>query len=139
MIAFDTNVLIRMLIEDDHNQAKLVRNLIIQAETDSEQILVLSEVLIETVWVLESSYQCTRAEIAHFLETLTHTPVFAVAEHSVLREAVSQYKQGGDFADLVIVFQAKRFQAKKLFSFDKKLQKKFPGYVVETLGSDLNS
>jgi len=139
MIAFDTNVLIRMLIEDDHNQAKLIRNFIIQAETDSEQILVLSEVLIETVWVLESSYQCTREEIAHFLETLTHTPVFAVAEPSVLRAAVSQYKQGGDFADLVIVFQAKRFQAKKLFSFDKKLQKRFPNYVIETLGSGLNS
>jgi predicted nucleic-acid-binding protein len=67
---------------------------------------------IETVWVLESSYQCTRGEIAHFLETLTHTPVFVVAEPSVLRAAVSQYKQGGDFADLVIVFQAKRFHAK---------------------------
>jgi hypothetical protein len=25
MIAFDTNALIRMLIEDDHNRAKLVR------------------------------------------------------------------------------------------------------------------
>jgi predicted nucleic-acid-binding protein len=47
---------------------------------------------IETVWVLESSYQCTRGGIAHFLETLTHTPVFAVAEPSVLRAAVSQYK-----------------------------------------------
>jgi len=133
MIAFDTNALIRMLIEDDPIQTKLIKDLIIQAETNSGQILILSEVLIETVWVLESSYQCTREEISHFLETLAHTQVFAAAAPSVLRAAASQYKLGGDFADLVIVFQAKHFQAKKLVSFDKKLQKKFPGYVIASL------
>ena len=36
----------------------------------------------------------------------------------------------GDFADLLIVNQAMEQQAKTLFSFDKKLQKRFPGYVV---------
>lgn len=133
MIAFDTNALIRMLIEDDPIQAKLVKNLILQVEANAGQILILSEVLIETVWVLESSYQCTRDEISSFLEALAHTPVFAAAEPSVLRAAASQYKRGGDFADLVIVFQAKRFQAKKLIGFDKKLQKKFPDYVVASI------
>lgn len=39
----------------------------------------------------------------------------------------------GDFADLLIVNQALEQQAKKLFSFDKKLQKKFPGFVVEKI------
>jgi predicted nucleic-acid-binding protein len=133
MIAFDTNAIIRMLIEDNPNQTELIKDLIIQVETNSGQILILSEVLIETVWVLESSYKCTREEISSFLETLARTPVFAVAEPSVLRAAVSQYKRGGDFADLVIVSQAKRFQAKKLISFDKRLQKKFSDYVVESI------
>jgi len=39
-----------------------------------------------------------------------------------------EHKKGGDFADLLIVNQAK-----KLFGFDKRLQKKFPGYVTEKL------
>lgn len=60
MIAFDTNALIRMLIEDDARQATIVKNTVIQVETRNGQILVLSEVLIETVWVLESVYKCTR-------------------------------------------------------------------------------
>lgn len=135
MIALDTNALIRMLIEDDPNQAKIVRELITQVENNSGQILILSEVLIETVWVLESSYKCTREEISRFLETLAGTPLFATPEPSVLRSAISQYKRGGDFADLVIVFQTKYLKANKLISFDKKLQKKFPDYVVESLGS----
>jgi predicted nucleic-acid-binding protein len=137
MIAFDTNALIRILIDDDPKQAKIIKDLIIQVETNSGQILILSEVLIETVWVLEESYKCTREEISGFLETLAHTPVFATTEPSVLGAAISQYKHGGDFADLVIVFQAKHFKANKLISFDKKLQKKFPDYVVESLVTTL--
>jgi predicted nucleic-acid-binding protein len=133
MIAFDTNAIIRMLVEDDQNQAKLIKDLISKVETNSGQILILTEVLIETVWVLESCYECTREEISSFLETLARTPVFAATEPSVLRAAVSHYKRGGDFADLVIVFQAKHFQAKKLISFDRRLQKKFPDYVVESI------
>jgi predicted nucleic-acid-binding protein len=39
----------------------------------------------------------------------------------------------GDFADLVIVSRARQLRAEKLVSFDRKLQKKFPGYVVESL------
>ena len=49
MIAFGTNALIRMLVEDDPDQAKLINDLVIQVETNSGQILILSEVLIETV------------------------------------------------------------------------------------------
>lgn len=133
MIALDTNALIRMLIEDDEDQAKMVRELVKQVETNSGQILILSEMLIETVWVLESVYQCTRGEIIGFLETLFRTTTFVTAEPALFRTVVSQYKQGGEFADLIIVNQSKRFQAIKLISFDKKLQKAFPGYVVDTL------
>ena len=122
---------VNMLIEDDEDQGKIVRNLVKQVETGSGQILVLSEVLIETVWVLESVYGCTRGEVIGFLETLIHTTTFAAAEPALFRTVVSQYKQGGDFADLIIVNQSKRFQAMKLISFDKKLRKKFPGYVVD--------
>ena len=131
MIAIDTNALIRILIEDDAEQAKAVKDLIIQIESKSEHILILLEVLIETVWVLESVYDCTREEIADFLEMLARTSTFVVNESSVLRYAVSQYRWSGDFADLIIVGQAKRYKAEKIISFDKKLMKKFPDYVLQ--------
>lgn len=132
MIAFDTNALIRMLIEDDADQAKIIKDLVHEVENDAGEILILWEVLIETVWVLESVYQCNRAEIVKFLEMLIHASVFAVPEPPVFRTIVSQYKDGGDFADLVIVNQAKHAQAEKLISVDKKLQRKFNGFVVES-------
>lgn len=133
MIALDTNALVRMLIEDDQNQAKKVREAVSFAEKKSLQIIILSEVLIETVWVLEAVYKCTREEISQFLEILISTSTFTCPDSAVIRSAIQQYKKGGDFADLVIIGQAKSHQAKIFFSFDKKLQKRFPDYVIEKL------
>ena len=139
MIALDTNVLVRMLIEDDRRQARIIEETIAWAEKNSVPVLILSEVLVETVWVLESVYQCTREEISQFLEALIFTPVFTFVDSQVIRRATHEYKKGGDFADLLIVNQAKEHQAKKLISFDKKLQKKFSDFVIEKLKqSDLH-
>ena len=133
MISLDTNALVRMLIEDDRRQAKIIEETIALAEEKSIQILILSEVLVETVWILESVYQCTREEISQFLEALIFTPIFTLVDSQVIRRATHEYKKGGDFADLLIVNQAKEHQAKKLISFDKKLQNKFPNFVIEKL------
>jgi predicted nucleic-acid-binding protein len=134
LIALDTNALVRMLIEDDEKQARKVKKLIESVEKKGQQIIILNEVLIETVWVLESVYECTREEIYRFMETLMRTSIFIFSEPQVMRNAIYQFKKGGDFADLVIVMQALYHHAKKIFSFDKKLQKSFPDYVVEKLG-----
>ena len=130
MISLDTNALVRMLIEDDKDQFQAVQKVVSLVEKNSSQILLLSEVLMETIWVLESIYQCSREDIYEFLERLIITPTFTFPSPEVVRRAVHQYKQGGDFADLIIVGKAKEYRAKKFFSFDKKLQKKFPDYVV---------
>lgn len=133
MIAFDTNALVRLLVEDDEKQAKIVRDIINQMENASNAIIILSEVIIETVWVLESAYHCTREEVSKFLETLLQTPSFVLSDPFAVRAAVLRYKRGGDFADFVIVNKAKQLQAEKLFSFDKKLGKQFPDYVVDSI------
>ena len=134
MIALDTNALVRMLVEDNEKQALAVKKLIESVEIKSQHIIILSEVLIETVWVLESAYECTREDIYRFLETLMHTSIFIFSDSQVMRNAIYHFKKGGDFADLVIVMQALHHHARKIFSFDKKLQKSFPDYVVEKLG-----
>jgi predicted nucleic-acid-binding protein len=133
MIALDTNALVRMLIEDDENQAKIVQQVIVLAEKNSVQIIILSEVLIETVWVLESVYPCTREDISQFLGLLISTSTFIFPDSALIRDVANHYKKGGDFADLLIVAQARKCQAKKFFSFDKNLQKIFPNDVVEKL------
>ena len=133
MIALDTNAIVRVLIEDDEAQAKKVRAIINHAERNGRKTLILSEVVIETVWVLESVYHCSREEITLLIENLLAAPTFYLPDSTVIRQAVKRFKNGGDFADLLIVGQARHYQAEKLFSFDKKLQNLFPEFVTETI------
>jgi len=138
LIALDTIALVRLLIDDDEKQAGIVKELIVSTEKQGRQILILTEVLIETVWVLESVYECTRGDIYRFLETLAYTSVFTLSEPQLVINTIRRFKKGGDFADLIIVMQALNHQAKKMLSFDKKLQKLFPDFVVENF-NDLDS
>ena len=133
MIALDTNAIVRLLTEDDEIQAKVVQTIIKNAETNGTRLLVLSEVVIETVWVIESVYQCNRDEITVFIGNLLAVRTFYLPDSAIIRKAMNQYREHGDFADLLIVGQAKKYHANKLFSFDKKLQKRFPTFVTETI------
>ncbi len=131
MIALDTNALVRLLTEDDPEQAKTVQEIILLAENHEIKIIILSEVLIETVWVLESVYNCTRDEISIYLENTLAVSTFFFPDFTVIQKAVGQYKVRGDFADLIIIGQSRNHKAEKLISFDKKLQKRFPDYAVK--------
>lgn len=133
MIALDTNAIVRALVEDDVTQAKKVQRVIQSAEDSGERILILSEVIIETVWVLESVYACSREEVAQLIDNLLSAQTFYLPDATSIQKALKQFKNRGDFADLLIVNQAKNHKAEKFFSFDKKLIKVFPGYVSDKL------
>jgi len=133
MIALDTNALVRLIIEDNTEQAKNVQETILMAEDNGIKIIILSEVLIETVWVLESAYNSTRDEISMYLENILAVEGFIFPDFFVIQKAIDQYKIRGDFADLIIIGQSRSHKAEKLITFDKKLQNRFPGYAVEKL------
>jgi predicted nucleic-acid-binding protein len=129
MIALDTNALVRLLVEDDAQQAKIIQQVVSFAEQKSITVLVLPEVLLETVWVLESVYGVERDEIVKFLDVLLATSTFSLPDASMVRSAVRRYQQGLDFADALITSQAKKEKAQALFSFDKSLSRRFPEFV----------
>jgi predicted nucleic-acid-binding protein len=129
MIALDTNALVRLLVEDDAQQAKIIQQVVSFAEQKSITVLVLPEVLLETVWVLESVYGIEQAEIVKFLDVLLATLTFSLPDASMVRSAVRRYQQGLDFADALITSQAKKEKAQALFSFDKSLSRRFPEFV----------
>ena len=60
MIAIDTNVLLRYLLQDDETQAKRAADLIL----GTESVLVTDVVLIETVWTLKGKrYNLSKEQI----------------------------------------------------------------------------
>jgi predicted nucleic-acid-binding protein len=132
VISFDTNMLIRLLVEDDREQARIVQEILLQAEEQGTKVMILSEVLVEIVWVLESVYSCSRNEIARYLDMILQKEVFLFSDFSKIKNVVNIFRERGDFCDLLIVAKSRQFNAEKLLSFDKKLQKMYPDFVVET-------
>ena len=131
MIALDTNILVRLLVEDDPVQARAARRAVQTAEAHGSPLLVLPEVLVETAWVLASGYGYGRADIADALAAVLASGAFEVADRAAASTAVAHYRERGDFADHVIVARAGAAGAQLVLSFDRALQRLYPGLVRE--------
>ena len=123
MIAFDTNHLLRHVLNDDAKQCKHVRSLIESAKSSGEQIYVFDLVLMETCWVLQSGMGLSRNDWCLILDNLLQDPVFCFDNARQLWTTLDRYRNGkADFADYLILGHAESASA-KLQTFDKKLQR----------------
>jgi predicted nucleic-acid-binding protein len=120
VIALDTNVLVRFLVQDDPLQAQLATKVIDQL-TDDAQGFVSREVLIELVWVLERAYRLGRTEIASALDGLLSATELNIEGSDEVAPALELYRNDGfGFADLMIAAAARRAGASELVTFDRK-------------------
>lgn len=120
MIALDTNVLVRFLVQDDPMQAQLATKVIDQL-TDDAPGFVSREVLIELVWVLERAYRLGGPEIATALDGLLSATELEVEGSDEVAPALELYRNDGfGFADLMIAAAARRAGATEMVTFDRK-------------------
>ncbi len=123
MIALDTNVLIRFLVRDDHDQAARAHALIESCAEKGEECLITSSVLCETECVLESVYRASRAEIANAVRMLLTTPPFSPQDPAILENALQRYSKGkGDLSDYLIGECASALGARTTYTFDRVLR-----------------
>ncbi len=120
MIALDTNVLVRYLVDDDAEQAETARALLDRL-TPAQPGFVCREVMVELVWVLRRTYGHSPDRIAAVLEELVSTDVLVIeAAADVARSAVRCRRGVADFSDLMIAAAAERSGARPLYTFDRK-------------------
>lgn len=96
MIALDTNILARYLLNDSPVQADLAEKILHGTERCTAPI----SVFLELVWVLES-YDCDRIEIAKSLRLLCGLENFEPQNLDALAYALHWYEGGMDFGDAV--------------------------------------
>jgi predicted nucleic-acid-binding protein len=120
VIALDTNVLVRFLVQDDPEQARLATEAIGQL-TEADPGFVGREVVVELVWVLERAYRYGRDEIADVLDGLVSATELVVEAAEDVGAASDLYRSAGfGFADLMIAAAARRAGASELITFDRK-------------------
>ncbi len=132
MIAVDTNVLVRVLVNDPgaDEQCRLARNLI----NSHGDVWVSRIVLAETVWVLESVYQFSKEQIILVLEKLIQHPHVHLENSEMLNNVLTVFSAGNaGFADCLILSDAQRMQL-VLYTFDRKLSRLHGAKCLEAEG-----
>lgn len=124
MIAVDTNVIVRFLVRDDARQAEAVRIRLKEAERNRERIFIPLLVVLEAVWVLESAYGRTRAEILAALEDLRRMPIFDFEADAVVERVLADGAGSrADLSDLLIAHAARASGCERVLTFDRDAAK----------------
>jgi len=115
MIAIDTNVLLRYLLDDDRAQSKRASDLIL----GSAPVLVTDVVLVETIWTLKGKrYNLDKDGVIKVVHSLFEEPNIVFENGQVIWRALNDLKSaqavksGGkrkevDFPDTLIVNKAR--------------------------------
>ncbi|MFZ1389775.1 MAG: type II toxin-antitoxin system VapC family toxin [Thiolinea sp.] len=124
MKAVDTNVLVRFLVQDDEAQSKIVNALLTEAELSKQPLFVSSLVVLEMIWVLQSSYQVPRETILLSIDELLSMSALVFQESSVVRDFIAQAQNNSfDLSDLLIGQTAAAVACETTLTFDKKAAK----------------
>lgn len=128
MVAFDTNVLVRILAGDDPAQTKKAEQAFL-THTAGTGVFVSLVVLAEIGWVLSTAYGWDRATIHGRVSQLVRTRGVEVEELELVEEALAAYAAGkAEIADYLVLARARRAGG-PLLTFDRKLGRE-PGVTL---------
>ena len=99
-IAVDTNVLVRIVTQDDPVRVKKAYALI--ERYDSREVFICHVVLLETYFVLRKKYALSKEEILEDFEELLKIPQFCFEYESSVRLGLSKAVKGYGFNDVLI-------------------------------------
>lgn len=111
----DTDVLVRVLVEDDVEQSRAAEAILKKADV----VAISISALCELTWVLSRGYKISADDIAtsirHFLDAAN-----AVVNRPLAEAGLAFLEAGGDFADGVIAYEGNWLGADTFVSFDRK-------------------
>jgi predicted nucleic-acid-binding protein len=117
MRAVDTNVLVRLLVDDEPDQAAVAQQVMA-----AEPVFVPKTVVLELEWVLRSVYRLSRASIAAGIEGLLATAAIEVEDAVAVSRAVVWFREGLDFADALHLASSSHVGA--FVTFDAALRRR---------------
>jgi predicted nucleic-acid-binding protein len=117
MLAVDTNVVVRLLLNDDARQGEAARRLF-----ESDEIWIGVTVLLETAWVLESVYDLSAGETVKTLRRLLGLPNVRAEDPGAVAAALDAAGRGLELADALHLVRTP--QDAVFVTFDRALAKR---------------
>ena len=131
MIAFDTNVLLRIVLSDDERQSPVAHSLALKASPD-EPVFLSVVVLVEFVWTLIRQKKVPRDVVAAQLEALLLRPDVLIESVDAVEVALGRFRSGkADFSDYLIAELGRHAGASTTYTFDTDARDA-PGFTLLT-------
>lgn len=120
MLAVDTDLVVRLLTNDDRAQTRRA-----VAVFAANEVFLPKTVLLETEWVLRHAYRLERADILRGLLGVLGMPRVVAEDAPNVSVALDGYERGLDFADALHVSASA--QAQRFVTFDVRFAKRARG------------
>src|SRR5215831_4944997 len=121
MIGLDTNVIVRYLAQDDPVQSRRAADLIENRLSVEHTGFISIVAMVETVWVLERSYDLSASELEAAIELMLQIDSLLIESEQEVFTAAVALKQGrGSFADALVSALSVRAGCDYTVTFDKK-------------------
>ncbi len=114
MIAADTNVVLRLVLDADEAQTRTARELL-----ERDKLLVSLTVLLEAGWVLESRLRMPRAAVGQALSSLISLDGIEVSRAEIVLPLIERYAAGADLGDMIHLASSAKCDA--FATFDRRL------------------
>jgi len=115
MLAVDTNVLVRLLARDDADQVHAAEAFIVKGAWVSQLVLA------ETLWILDSVYELSRAQLATAVEMLLNHKELSLQDADVVSAALEHFRlrSAVDFSDCLVLEIARKAGHLPVATFDR--------------------
>jgi predicted nucleic-acid-binding protein len=119
MRAVDTNVLVRLLVDDDNSQIRAAEKF------TAEGAWISHVVLVETMWVLDAVYGRSARQIAAAVEMLLNHETLVIQDPDVATAALEHFRKRPSlgFSDCLVLESARKAGHLPLGTFDRTLAK----------------
>jgi predicted nucleic-acid-binding protein len=120
----DTNVLVRLVTQDDVAQAQAVDRLMARHAKKGELLFVPITVVLELEWVLRSKLSQTKAQLIETLSALLTMVEFSFESEDAVEQALSDFEDGNaDFGEYLHLAISRKVQSLPFWTFDRKATK----------------
>ena len=120
MVAVDTNVVVRLLTQDDELQFKKSVKIF-----KAQDVFIPNTVILETEWVLRFAYQFKLPEICKAFRNLFGLPNVHLTNASLIAQVLRWHENGLDFADAFHLAHSQDYS--ELYTFDDGFVKRPKG------------
>jgi predicted nucleic-acid-binding protein len=103
MIGLDTNILLRLWLDDDPAQGRRVDRLLAEHGTTPASLLVTDVVLAEATWTLASAYAQDKPALVQAVRSLLDETAFAFEDRDAVTRALALFEQAScGFTDCLV-------------------------------------